>query len=803
MKGFFYMEHFYYNIAVPLNVSNLYTYKSKENIKSGIRVLIKFSNAIYTGIVISIEENINKEIKYQEIIEIIDKEPILSGEMLKFANWISEYYHVALGLVLSSMVPTALNVQYLQRIKKIKDAIISGSDSTIEMILLKLSKLKYIEFEDLRAELEISNLYYWLEKMEDDGVIEIERKIDEKIKNKVANFIILRNENYENKLPTRQQELYDKIRKIGKEFKLSIIAKEFSYSIVKGLQEKDIIKIEPRVIEDKSKNIFENIDVKEQKEIKYTDEQNKIINDLKENLNLNKFIPFLLFGVTGSGKTEIYIKIIEEVINRGKSAILLLPEISLTPQILAKFYTKFRDKIAVMHSHLTEREKYHQWRSINNMESKVVIGARSAIFAPVKNLGIIIVDEEHETSYKQDKNPRYNARDLAVVRAKMNNAIVILGTATPSLESWYNVHSNKYKLLQLKKRPFRFSMPEIEIVDMRKEEKKQGNFSKQLLQEIEKRLEKKEQVILFQNRRGHSSFVQCVNCGKLFKCPNCEISLHYHSVTSELKCHYCGYSKPLPRKCPECGSYLYNFGSPGTQQIEKELKILFPTAKIMRMDSDTTARKESYQEMFDRMKNKEVDILLGTQMISKGLDFHNVTLVGVISADVILNYPDFRSSERTFQLLTQVAGRSGRGEKTGKVIIQTYNPEHYAITYSLQGDFELFAIEEMKFRKILKYPPYYRMARIVFLHKNYEFLKESLDKNRYLINKLKEYLPQISILGPVAPPIIKIRNEFRMHIIIKAKMPSEISKAIGYINNNFKIGSSIKKIIDIDAYSLI
>ncbi len=267
MKGFFYMEHFYYNIAVPLNVSNLYTYKSKENIKSGIRVLIKFSNAIYTGIVISNEENIDKEIKYQEIIEIIDKEPILSGEMLKFANWISEYYHVALGLVLSSMVPTALNVQYLQRIKKIKDAIISGSDSTIEMILLKLSKLKYIEFEDLRAELEISNLYYWLEKMEDDGVIEIERKIDEKIKNKVANFIILRNENYENKLPTRQQELYDKIRKIGKEFKLSIIAKEFSYSIVKGLQEKDIIKIEPRVIEDKSKNIFENIDVKEQKEI--------------------------------------------------------------------------------------------------------------------------------------------------------------------------------------------------------------------------------------------------------------------------------------------------------------------------------------------------------------------------------------------------------------------------------------------------------------------------------------------------------------------------------------------------------
>ena len=323
------------------------------------------------------------------------------------------------------------------------------------------------------------------------------------------------------------------------------------------------------------------------------------------------------------------------------------------------------------------------------------------------------------------------------------------------------------------------------------------------LLKIEERLQKKEQVILFQNRRGYSSFVQCVNCGKLFKCPNCEISLHYHSVTKELKCHYCGYTTPLPRKCPDCGSYLYNFGAPGTQQIEKELRGVFPQAKILRMDSDTTNKKNSYQDMFNRMKNGEIDILLGTQMISKGLDFHNVTLVGVVSADVILNYPDFRSAERTFQLLTQVAGRSGRGEKTGKVIIQTYNPEHYAIIDALNNDFELFAIKEMKFRRSLKYPPYYRIARIVFSHKNYEYLKENMDKNRLKINRLRDLIPGINILGPVAPPIIKIKNQFRIHIIIKAKLPSDISKAINYLNTNIKISSSIKKIIDIDAYSLI
>ncbi len=794
----------YYKVAVPLNIANLYTYKSDKSLQTGTRVLIKFNNAIYTGIIIEEQEEIDEKIKYEKILEVVDKTPLINKELLKLSKWISQYYHISQGLVLSAMIPSALNVQYQQKIKKLKDDILTDADDTVtERILLKLSKLVYTDLQDLKNELKIPNLYYWLERLEEEGIIEIERKIDEKIKKKVANFIVPININYTGKLGSKQRELYEKIKEIGKDFRLSEVAKEYSYAIVKGLREKGIINIEPRIISGKRDNIFDKFKNISTKEIKYTKEQTFAIHKLKEKINFRKFYPYLLFGITGSGKTEVYIKIIEEVINNKKSAILLLPEIALTPQIISKFYSKFADNIAVMHSHLTQREKYKQWRSINKGDKKVVIGARSAIFAPVKNLGLIIVDEEHETSYKQDNNPRYNARDLALVRAKMNDAVVVLGTATPSLESWYNVNLKRYDVLFLKSRPFKATLPEIEIVDMREVKNITGNFSDLLINEIEERLQKKEQVILFQNRRGYSSFVQCVNCGKLFKCPNCEISLHYHSVTKELKCHYCGYTTPLPRKCPDCGSYLYNFGAPGTQQIEKELRGVFPRAKILRMDSDTTNKKNSYQDMFNRMKNGEIDILLGTQMISKGLDFHNVTLVGVVSADVILNYPDFRSAERTFQLLTQVAGRSGRGEKTGKVIIQTYNPEHYAIIDALNNDFELFAIKEMKFRRSLKYPPYYRIARIVFSHKNYEYLKENMDKNRLKINRLRDLIPGINILGPVAPPIIKIKNQFRMHIIIKAKLPSDISKAINYLNRNMKISSTIKKTIDVDAYSLI
>ncbi len=794
----------YYKIALPLNITDLYTYKSKNELKTGIRVLIKFNNAVYTGFVIEEDKAISKSIKYESILEIIDKEKIINEELINFSKWISQYYHIGLGQVLSAALPGALNVQYVQRIKKLKDFIADNVEDTIsERILLNLSKVAYTDFADLKEKVNIPHLYYWLEKLEEEGIIEIERKIDKKIKPKIVNFIIVKNDDYKGKLGAKQKELYEKIKGLGREFRLSIIAKEYSYAVVRGLKDKGIIDIVPRAIKEKDEdeNIIKN--KRNPKVIKYTKQQSEIIERLIVASDKNKFIPFLLFGITGSGKTEVYIRIIKQILSKNKSAILLLPEIALTPQVIAKFYNEFSDQIAVIHSHLSQREKYRQWRSIKRGEKKVVIGARSAIFAPVSNLGIIIVDEEHETSYKQDNNPRYNARDLAVVRAKMNNALVVLGTATPSLESWYNVNLNRYNLLLLTQRPFAARLPEIEVIDMRKVENQTGNFSDKLIKEIEKRLENREQVILFQNRRGYSSFVQCINCGELFKCPNCEISLHYHSITSELKCHYCGYTTSLPRKCPKCGSYVYNFGAPGTQRIEKELSGIFPNARILRMDSDTTVKKDSYKEMFERMKNGDVDILLGTQMISKGLDFHNVTLVGVISADVMLNYPDFRSSERTFQLLTQVAGRAGRGEKAGKVIIQTYNPEHFAITDALNNDFELFAIKELKFRKNLKYPPYYRIARFLFSHKNYDFLKENLDKNKDKIIRLKKTMTDIFVLGPIIPPIAKIKNQYRMHIIIKAKSPSEISKAVNYLNKNIKISGTIKKIIDIDAYSLI
>jgi primosomal protein N' (replication factor Y) len=745
---------------------------------------VPFRKKLRQGFVIKEFSDVESEFSYnvEEVTDVIDSLPLLSEKDFDFLEWMSDYYVVPLGQIVFNALPSFSTDNYKITVKETDNTILTERQKGLINKILEGMSVKKLQRD-------VPFFLTTLNELMEKNVISLEKK---SVKSRNIKFVKL--ETHHNAELVSVFEKFSLLpfktakKKIGRDFN------KFLKNNLISIVEKNKYLVP---------ETFDTAFTYERPE-KLSEEQLTAWKKIESGIGSHNFNVHLIFGVTGSGKTEIYLKAIEKALKLEKSVIYLVPEISLTSNIAYILSNCFPEyEIGVYHSKITKNFRQELWKDIKNGKIRIVVGARSALFAPVENLGLIIVDEEHEQSYKQEDKPRYHGRDSAVMKGKIWDATVILGSATPSVNSYYNAKTEKYILHVLTKRVNNLPMPEIEIVDMRKEEKKQGNFSKLLLQEIEKRLEKKEQVILFQNRRGHSSFVQCVNCGKLFKCPNCEISLHYHSVTSELKCHYCGYSKPLPRKCPECGSYLYNFGSPGTQQIEKELKILFPTAKIMRMDSDTTARKESYQEMFDRMKNKEIDILLGTQMISKGLDFHNVTLVGVISADVILNYPDFRSSERTFQLLTQVAGRSGRGEKTGKVIIQTYNPEHYAITYSLQGDFELFAIEEMKFRKILKYPPYYRMARIVFLHKNYEFLKESLDKNRYLINKLKEYLPQISILGPVAPPIIKIRNEFRMHIIIKAKMPSEISKAIGYINNNFKIGSSIKKIIDIDAYSLI
>ena len=506
-------------------------------------------------------------------------------------------------------------------------------------------------------------------------------------------------------------------------------------------------------------------------------------------------IPFLLFGVTGSGKTEVYMQIIEHVLQAGKTAIMLVPEISLTPQMVEQFSNRFGAQIAALHSALSEGEKYDEWRRIAKGEANIVIGARSAIFAPLKNIGVIIMDEEHSDSYKQgDKNPRYHARDIAIWRSNYHHCPVLFGSATPSLESMARAQKGVYQLLTLKERVNGKKLPRVEIIDMNREAKKgSSHLTFQLLKEISDCIERREQAILFLNRRGFSTFVTCKNCAETIKCPHCDITLTYHKSNHMLRCHYCGYATPLPKKCPHCLEDALSDLGVGTEKIEEELHTLLPTARVLRMDIDTTSRKGSHKKMIDAFRNYEYDILLGTQIVAKGLDFSDVTLVGVINADTSLNIPDFRSSENTYSLLSQVAGRSGRSEKSGKVLIQTFNPDHYAIFFVKNHDYLGFYQEEMIIRKKLGYPPFYYLCYIKISGKNASYLfQEALKVKRALERNLNHTI----ILGPTALAIFKINNIYRYGIILKYKKEESLREILSKIQNHYKTNSKVR--VDID-----
>ena len=505
--------------------------------------------------------------------------------------------------------------------------------------------------------------------------------------------------------------------------------------------------------------------------------------------------PFLLFGVTGSGKTEVYMNIIEHVLNQGKTAIILVPEISLTPQMVEQFSNRFGNQIAALHSALSDGEKYDEWRRIARGEASIVIGARSAIFAPLKNIGIIIMDEEHSDSYKQgDKDPRYHARDIAIWRAKYHACPVLLGSATPSLESMARAQKGVYQLLTLTERVNGRKLPDVEIIDMNQEAKKSSShLTVQLLNEINDCIDRGEQVILFLNRRGFSTFVTCKNCSETIKCPHCDITLTYHKSNRMLRCHYCGYATPLPKVCPNCGEEALSDLGVGTEKIEEELHNLLPYAKVLRMDVDTTSRKGAHKKMIDAFRGHEYDILLGTQIVAKGLDFSDVTLVGVINADTSLNIPDFRSSENTYSLLSQVAGRSGRSSKQGKVLIQTFNPDHYAISYVKRHDYLGFYKEEMVIRRKLGYPPYYFLCYIKISGRDSKYIYQEALKIKQSLDRSLEHT---TILGPTSLPIFRVNNIYRYGIILKYKREDKLRSELSHIKNHYKTNSKVR--IDID-----
>lgn len=580
-------------------------------------------------------------------------------------------------------------------------------------------------------------------------------------------------------------ELLKENKKVKKE-----VLNKISVSSVNTLLKKNIL------LEEKEENYRYNLINEEKIKFNLNEEQQKVYKEIFNSINTNE--TFLLYGVTGSGKTNVYMKVIEDVIKNNKTAILLVPEISLTPQIIKRF-TSYFSNIAVLHSGLSDGEKYDEWRKINEGKVNIVIGARSAIFAPLKNIGVIIIDEEHSQTYKQENNPRYNAIDIAKERCKYHNCPLILGSATPSLESFARAKKNVYKLLELKNRYNNNTMPKVEIIDMNKEFKKaSGYFSNALIDQIKETLERKEQVILFLNRRGYSSFLTCSSCGYVEKCPNCDISLTYHKSSNMLRCHYCGYATKRKKLCPKCQEEFKDYGI-GTEKVEEELKSLIKDAKIIRMDVDTTTTKNAHAKIINSFLEEKYNILVGTQMIAKGLDFPNVTLVGVLNADIGLNFPDFRSSETTFSLLNQVLGRSGRGNKEGKVLIQTFNPEHYAIAYTKNHDYLGFYNEEMKIRKILKYPPYYYICSIKIISKDYNLAsKSSYD----VVNYLKQNIKNEIILGPSVCNVFKLNNNYRFQIIIKYKDVNNILEYLTNIEHHYFNKKDIKIEIDFNPLKL-
>lgn len=575
---------------------------------------------------------------------------------------------------------------------------------------------------------------------------------------------------YINKYPNRKTQ----VLVLAKIINGKINKKEINSNILKALKENDLITVE------KVKKYRINIDNKNIIKKELTKDQLEVYNQVE----LNKYNTYLLYGITGSGKTEVYIKWIEKVISMGKTAIMLVPEIGLTTQIAIRFYEAFGGDVAILHSSLSPGERYDEYLKIMQGKVKIVVGTRSAIFAPLKDIGIIIIDEEDSSSYKQDNTPKYHAREIAKYRCNYNNIPLVLGSATPSLESKARADKKVYNLLKLTNRVGKAQIPKIYLVNMEEEIKKKNTVFSDLLQEkIKEKLQKKEQIILLLNRRGFATFITCSNCGYTYKCPNCDITLTYHKTTNNLICHYCGYQIKKASRCPKCQEDSLNYYGLGTEKLEEKIKELYPEIRVVRMDQDTTRNKGMHEKIIKEFKENKYDLLLGTQMISKGLDFPKVSLVGVINADTTLNIPDYRSSENTFALLSQVAGRAGRSDILGEVIIQTYNPDNFCLKCVKENNYDSFYLQEMSFRKKLKYPPYYYLVSLKIIGKNYEKTLENAKKvKNYLVNNLNK---ETIVLGPTTAAVLKFKNEYRMQIIIKYKYDDKLINVLKELDNLF------------------
>jgi primosomal protein N' (replication factor Y) len=782
---------FFAEVILPLSLAKTFTYSISEAeyhyIKKGMRLAVPFGKSrIYTALVVETHQNQPTLYDAKEIHQILDESPIVTEVQIAHWQWIASYYMCAIGDVYRGAMPSALLLESETVISQKTDVFVDESTLSDDEFLIfqALQQQSSLKVQDIIAILNKKNIFPVIQKLIDKNILVLDEEMRESYKPKLVRYIRLHSKYDSNQ---GLGELLETLKSANKQKEIVLTYFQLNASDKKPLTVKKLVEaanstsaIVKSLIQ---KEIFEDYHIQEDRvnftgkirevELQLSEAQENAFGGIKDSFTQKEVC--LLHGVTSSGKTEIYIKLIEEYLLTGKQVLYLLPEIALTTQLVGRLRAYFGNKVAVFHSKYNNNERVEVWNQVlqNSEKAQIVIGARSALFLPFADLGFVIVDEEHEQTFKQiDPAPRYHARDAAVVLANFYKAKVLLGSATPSIETYFNAKSEKYGLVEIKERYGKVMMPDIKLVDLKDKyfrKKMKGHFSDTLIEEITNAISLGEQVILFQNRRGYSPLVECMTCGHVPHCQQCDVSLTYHKHKNQLRCHYCGYSIAKPTHCHSCSSVDLTTKGFGTEQIQQELISLFPDNKIGRMDQDTTRGKFGFEKIIDSFKNREVDILVGTQMLAKGLDFDNVSLVGIMNADNMLYHPDFRAFERSFQMMTQVSGRSGRSEKQGKVIIQTYNPDHNTIQQVTNNDYAGMYKEQLYDRQIYKYPPYFKIIKITLKHRDFDKLKEG---SIWLYQVISQNL-NIPVLGPEEPAINRIRNEYIRTIIIK--IPTNIS----------------------------
>jgi primosomal protein N' (replication factor Y) len=812
------------DVALPVPLDMVFTYRVSAEATPvvGGRVLVPFRQQRLTGIVVELHDR-QPSVKIKAILSVLDPSPVLDEQLLRLGRWIADYYLAPIGEVFRTMLP--LNAEFKRaiayRITKAGQlalhlAGMAGSSArsrrTPEEQAAEFRVLDYLagqetrpgEFGELREELLRSST--GVSKLILSGMVRkkwIAREDVSAVRDATRTIKIALLKSADRKLNDNQRQILDTLAAAGGRVPVETLQSlDVPRTTLGTLVKRGLVEI----VEEAASFAISRSKARPAFTFDFNSAQQAALNGLREAVEARKFSGILLHGVTGSGKTAVYLAGMRAVLEAGRSAILLVPEIGLTPAVAADLHQTFGDEVAILHSGLSDKERAQQWHRIRSGEARMVVGTRSAVFAPVTDLALIIVDEEHDSSYKQEETPRYHARDVAVVRAKMANAVVMLGSATPSLESYFNAKKNKYALVELPDRVEQRPLPEVEIIDMRQEFQETGQeqvISRKLAAEIKERFERKEQVMVLLNRRGYSPVVLCRTCGKTLQCRNCAISMTHHKREHKMVCHYCGFVAPVPKACAECGSeYVYFLGT-GSEKLEELLHGMFPQARIARLDRDTVRGHEDFERTLNALNEGELDLLVGTQMIAKGHDIHGVTLVGVVGADSALGLPDFRAAERTFQLLTQVAGRAGRGQSPGKVVLQTYFQDHYAVQYAARHDFTGFYEKELRFRSWMHYPPYSALANVLVR-------SDKLDDALLWSGTLGKWFEQnrhegVRVLGPAAAPILRLKRDYRYHFVLKSpsreKLNATLRAMLAYAATQ-KIPRT-QVIVDVDAIWLM